>query len=54
LDIFEQGVFESIFVEIKDGGGSFIVGVIYHPPDSNMALFFLHLSTVMNKVKDRR
>ena len=32
LDIFEEGVFETIFVEVNERGGSFIVKVIYRPP----------------------
>ena len=54
IDVFEEGVFESIFVEVNGTGGSFIVGVIYRPPDSNMARFQSSLETVLNKVKDKR
>ena len=54
LDVFEESVFESIFVEVNDKGGSYIVGVIYRPPDSNMTLFFQHLETVVDKVKNKR
>merc|ERR1739838_322599 len=54
IDIFEEGVFESVFVEIVDRGKSFFVGVIYRPPDSNMAQFTNKLNLVLDKLKDKR
>ena len=33
IEIFEEGVFESVFIEVNDKGSSFIVGVIYRPPE---------------------
>ena len=47
-------MFDSIFVEVKQGGGSFIVGVLYRPPDSDMARFSSNLNNVLDKVKDKR
>jgi exonuclease III len=54
IDVFEEGVFESIFVEVVDKGKSFHVGVIYRPPDSNMAQFSYLLNLVLDKLKDKR
>ena len=54
LDILEEGVFESVFVEIISGSKAFIVGVIYRPPDSDMASFFHHMDAVLGKVKDKQ
>ena len=54
IDLFEEGVFESVFVEIKDKGDSYIVGVIYRPPNSDTAAFLSNLSTVLEKIKDKR
>ena len=54
IDIFEEGVFESIFVEVNRGCGSYIVGVIYRPPDSDMARFLSSLNIVLDKVKNKR
>ena len=54
IDVFDEGVFESIFVEVNDKGGGYIVGVIYRPPDSDVASFLSHLNSVLDKLKDRR
>ena len=54
MDIFQESVFESIFVEVNDKSGSYIVGVIYRPPGSDVSLFSQHLETVLDKVKNKR
>ena len=54
VDIFDEGVFESVFIEIIDKGESYIVGVIYRPPGSDMSRFFEHLDNVFDKVSGKR
>jgi exonuclease III len=54
IDVFEEGVFESVFVEVNMGVWSYIVGVIYRPPDSDTARFLFHLGSVLSKIKDKR
>ena len=53
MDIFEDGVLESVFVEIIDKGKSFYVGVIYRPPNSDLAKFSSHLNGILQKLKDK-
>ena len=54
IEIFDEGVFESAFIEILDKGKSCIVGVIYRPPDSDMAKFFEHLDIVLDRISGKR
>ena len=39
LSIFEEGVMESVFVELTLGVGSLVLGEIYRPPNSNESFF---------------
>ena len=54
IDIFEEGVLESLFIEITCKGESHLVGVVYRPPGSDVSLFSQHLETVLDKVKNKR
>ena len=53
LGTFDEGVFESIFVEIVRGGGrrNDVVGVIYRPPGGNMGGFSDKLAKVLSKLR---
>ena len=53
LDVLDEGVFESVFVEILTRGRRLIVGTIYRPPGSD-ARFFEHLETLLDKIRDRQ
>lgn len=56
LDINDKNI-ESIFVEINKDAFAFsknvIVGVIYRPPNTNMASFIDKLSSILSKVKEQ-
>ena len=54
IEIFDEGVFESAFIEVMNKGKSFIVGVIYRPPDSDMTRFFDNLELVLDKINGKR
>ena len=54
MDVFEEGQLESIFVEIKGKGAGYIVGVIYRPPNSDIARFSLRMGEILSKIKDKR
>ena len=49
LGTFDEGVFESVFVEIVRGGGrrNDVVGVVYRPPGGDMAGFNAKLAEVL-------
>ena len=54
LSMFEEGCFESVFVEIKLGKFNIICGNVYRPPSNNSDLnnsFFNILSLVLSKLK---
>ena len=54
IDIFEEGVLESVFVEITSGGESHFVGVIYRPPGSDLALFMDKMGVILSKFNGKR
>ena len=53
LDVLDEGVFESVFVEILKGGRTLIIGTIYRPPSSD-SRFFEHLETLLDKIRDKQ
>ena len=54
LDIFEEGLTESVFVEIRSKNGKqIIVGSMYKPPNVNIDQFSNNLSTIVNKIKPK-
>ena len=54
IDVFEEGVLESIFVEIILKGESLLVGVVYRPPGSDLALFMDKMRAIMSKLRGKR
>ena len=54
LELQEEGIIESLFIEISDKGKSTIVGVIYRPPSSNAALFSSKIHEILSKVKGQQ
>ena len=54
IEVFDEGVFESVFIEILDKRESYIVRVIYCPPGSDMAKFFDYMDNVFDKVSGKR
>ena len=54
LDIFDEGLTESVFVEIRSKNGKqIIVGSMYKPPNVNIDQFSNNLSTIVNKIKPK-
>ena len=53
LGTFDEGVFESVFVEIVRGGGrrNDIVGVVYRPPGGDLARFRAELARVLGLLR---
>ena len=52
LDIFDEGLTDSVFVEIRSKNGKqIIVGSMYKPPNVNIDQFSNNLSTIVNKIK---
>ena len=57
ISTFEEGCFESVFVEIKLGKFDIICGNVYRPPftDSDLSIKFLDiLSLVLGKLKRKK
>ena len=55
LGTFEEGVFESVFVEIIRGGGrrNDVVGAIYRPSGGNVVGFNVELAKVLGRLRGR-
>ena len=54
LDIFDEGLTESVFVEIRSKNGKqIIVGSMYKPPNVNIDQFSNNLSKIVNKIKPK-
>ena len=52
LDIFEEGLTESVFVEIRSKNGKqIIVGSMYKPPNVSIDQYSNNLTTIVNKIK---
>ena len=53
LGVFEEGVFESVFVEIIRGGGrrNDIIGVVYRPPGAGLKGFNTEMAWVLTKLR---
>ena len=52
LDIFEEGLTESVFVEIRSKNGKqIIVGSMYKSPNVSIDQYSNNLSTIVNKIK---
>ena len=52
LDIFEEGLTESVFVEIRSKNGKqIIVGSMYKPPNVGIEQYSNNLTTIVNKIK---
>ena len=53
LNVFQEGVFESMFIEIVRGGGKAneVVGVVYRPPNGEIATFTTVLSDILGKLR---
>ena len=51
LSIFEEKVFESLFIKVKVSKKKFkIIGNIYRPPNSDLRIFNEHLDTILNQI----
>ena len=52
LGIFEEGEFESVFVEINRGGGrrNDVVGVVYRPPRAALSVFNERMAQLLGKL----
>ena len=53
IDVFEEGIFESVFVEVMTNHGGYLAGVVYCPPNSDLAQFSSHLDRVLAKCKGK-
>ena len=53
LGVFEEGVFESVFVEVIRGGGrrNDVVGVVYRPPGGEMGVFNTEMARVLTLLR---
>ena len=52
LDIFEEGITESVFIEVvAKNGKHLILGSMYKPPNTNPEIFSSHLKQIMEKAK---
>ena len=52
LDIFEEGLTESVFVEIRSKNGKqIIVGSMYKPPNVSIEQYRNNLTMIVNKIK---
>lgn len=50
LSIFEEGIFESLFIEISLSKKTYVIGEIYRPPNSNVQSFMDHYKFITEKV----
>ena len=52
LDVFDEGLMESIFIEVRSKNGKQIIfGSLYKPPNVDIDQFSEHLSSITNKVR---
>ena len=52
LDVFDEGLTESIFIEVRSKNGKQIIfGSLYKPPNVDINQFSEHLSSITNKVR---
>ena len=52
LDIFEEGLTESVFIEaVAKNGKHLVIGSMYKPPNADHGIFSNHLKQIMDKVK---
>ena len=52
LDVFDEGLTESIFIEVRSKNGKQIIfGSLYKPPDVGIDQFMEHLSSITYKVR---
>ena len=54
LNLFIEGIYESVFAEVLDKGNKYIVGSIYRPPNPNVNEFLQNLGATLEKIKGRR
>ena len=55
LDIFEEGVLESVFIEITaKNGRKIIAGSMYRPPNTNYKLLIDSLDNLITKVRNHQ
>ena len=54
IDVFEEGVLETIFIEIVGGNESLYIGVVYRPPGSNLTLFLAKMAKILEGLKGKR
>jgi exonuclease III len=52
LGIFEEGEFESVFIEIDRGGGhrNDVVGVVYRPPRTALSVFIGRMAQLLGRL----
>ena len=50
LSIFNEGIFESIFIEILSGAKHTVVGEIYRIPNTNEAMFIENYQDIVDKI----
>ena len=51
LAIFDEGVFESYFIELTAEGRNIIVGEVYRIPNTNQQLFLERYQSIIDKIK---
>ena len=50
LSVFEENVFESVFVEINTGGKNYVIGEVYRIPNTNEQSFLQHYESIVKQV----
>ncbi len=54
LSIFDEGVFESYFIELTAEGRNIIVGEVYRIPNTNQQLFLERYQSIVDKIKTEK
>ena len=54
LSIFEEGLYESIFIEVNIDNKKIIIGEIYRPPNTNIVDFNNKYSSLLDKIKHEK
>ena len=54
LSIFDEGLFESVFIEVSINNKNVVIGEIYRPPNSNINQFIERYSNLIMKITDEK
>ena len=54
LSIFDEGLFESVFIEASINNKNVVIGEIYRPPNSNINQFIERYSNLIMKITDEK